>query len=153
MKRLISSDGGAAIVELALVAPFLILLTIGIIDIGRFAHESITIGNAARAGAEFGAYSSVNSTNAPAIASAAQADATDVSLLPTDVSSTMYCSCGATPGTTVTTCNPTPTCASSDHLDSFVSVTVTKSFSSLINYPGIASTLTLTKTATQEISP
>ena len=153
MKRLLASDDGAAIVELALVAPFLILLTIGIIDIGRFARESITIGNAARAGAEFGAYSSANSTNVTAIASAAQADASDVSLLPTDVSSATYCSCGATPGTTVTACNPTPTCASSDHLDSFVSVTVSKSFSSLIKYPGIASMLALSKTATQEISP
>lgn len=153
MKRFLAGDDGAAIVELALVAPFLILLTIGIIDIGRFARESITIGNAARAGAQYGAYTSTNSTDTVGIASAAQSDATDIALAATDVSSSTYCSCGGTPGVTVTDCNPTPTCANSDHIDLFVRVTVSKSFTSLITYPGIPTTHTLTKTATQEISP
>lgn len=153
MSRVFASDDGAAIVELALVAPLLILLMIGIIDIGRFARETITIGNAARAGAQFGAYSTSNSTDTASIASTAQSDAIDVALLPTDVSSSTYCSCGASPGTHVTACNPTPPCASGDHLDSFVIVTVTKSFTSLISYPGIPTTFALSKTASQEISP
>ena len=153
MKRLFVSDDGVAIVELALIAPFLILLTIGIIDIGRFARDSIEISNAARAGAEFGAYSAANSTNVMGIQSAATSDATDVALLSTDVSSSTYCSCGATPGTPVVACNPTPVCAASDHRDMFVTVTVTKSFKPLIGYPGITSTLPVKRTATQEISP
>ena len=153
MKSLFASDDGVAIVELALIAPFLILLTIGIIDIGLFARDSIEIANAARAGAEFGAYSTANSTNAMGIQLAATSDATDVALVSTDVSSSTYCSCGANPSSHVAACNPVPTCATSDHLDSFVTVTVAKSFTPLINYPGIFSTLPLSRTATQEISP
>ncbi len=153
MKGFVADDAGVAILELALTAPFLILMTIGIIDIGRFARDGIEVGNAARAGASFGAYNATNSTNTNGIASAATSDASDVSLLATEVASSTYCSCGGTSGTQVTNCSPVPACAGSDHLDSFVSVTVVKSFSPSIAYPGLPPTLTISRTATQEISP
>jgi len=43
-----------AAAELALVLPLLVILIGGCIDFGRFSHVSITVTNAARAGAEFG---------------------------------------------------------------------------------------------------
>ncbi len=153
MKRFAGNDTGVAILELALTAPFLILMTIGIIDIGRFARDGIEVGNAARAGASFGAYDVANSTSTNGIASAATSDASDVSLLATEVASSTYCSCGQTPGTHVASCSPVPTCASGDHLDAFVSVTVVKAFSPSMAYPGLPATITVSRTATQEISP
>ena len=43
-----------AAAEMAIVLPLLGLLIVGCIDFGRFAHVSITVTNAARAGAEVG---------------------------------------------------------------------------------------------------
>jgi len=43
-----------AAAELALVLPLLVILIGGCVDFGRFSHVSITVTNAARAGAEFG---------------------------------------------------------------------------------------------------
>jgi Flp pilus assembly protein TadG len=45
---------GVAAAELALALPVLVLLVGGCIDFGRFSHVSLTVTNAARAGAEFG---------------------------------------------------------------------------------------------------
>jgi hypothetical protein len=45
---------GAAAVELALVLPLLILLVLGCVDLGRFASTYIAVTNAARAGAGYG---------------------------------------------------------------------------------------------------
>ena len=46
---------GVAMVELAVVLPLLLLLLLGAIDFGRFAHSYITVTNASRSGAAFGA--------------------------------------------------------------------------------------------------
>jgi Flp pilus assembly protein TadG len=48
-----SCPRGAAALELALVAPMLVLLMLGCIDFGRFPSTSIAVRNAARVGADF----------------------------------------------------------------------------------------------------
>ncbi len=144
-------DRGVAILELALVAPLLILLAIGIIEIGLYTRVSIEVGNAARAGVQYGAQGTTTSIDSPGIASAAALDANEVSTL--GVTSTTFCTCGATPGTHVALCTPTPACATGDHLAHFVSVTTSKKFTPLIAIAGIPSTMTITRTASQEISP
>lgn len=153
MRRFLNHEAGVAIVELALIAPFLILLTIGIIDIGVYARNGIEVGNAARAGAAYGAYNTTNANNTTGMVNAAIADAAEIKLVSTDVSAKWYCTCDATPATTVTSCSPVPPCASTDHLDSYATVTVSKQFGTLIAFPGLPSTQTLVRTATQRISP
>src|ERR1700722_2857907 len=65
---------GQSLVELALVLPILLLLMIGIIEVGRFAYYSILVSNAARAGAQYGAQGLVNAADAAGIQTAAAND-------------------------------------------------------------------------------
>ena len=44
---------GQELVEFAIILPFLLIVLIGVIDLGRVFHASITIANASRAGARF----------------------------------------------------------------------------------------------------
>ena len=52
---------GMAMVEFALIAPLLLLLVAGAVDYSMLMRSAIAVGDAARAGAEFG---SLNTTNA-----------------------------------------------------------------------------------------
>ena len=48
-----SIQSGQELVEFAVVLPFLLIVLIGVIDLGRVFHASITIANASRAGARY----------------------------------------------------------------------------------------------------
>jgi Flp pilus assembly pilin Flp len=62
---------GAAVIEFALVAPVLLLLLVGILDLGRAVNAYVTVSNAAREGTH---YAALHPTAAPAaIASAVRA--------------------------------------------------------------------------------
>lgn len=54
---------GAAALELALILPVLLLLTLGAVDYGRFSHSWIAVANAARAGAGFASVQPVSPTS------------------------------------------------------------------------------------------
>ena len=55
-----TEEGGAALVELALVVPLLLLLTFGIIDLGRALYVHVTIEEAAQEGALYGSFAPAN---------------------------------------------------------------------------------------------
>ncbi len=67
-------EHGQSLVELAFVVPLLLLLLVGIIEIGRFAFYSILVSNAARAGAQYGAQSLASASDTVGIAAAANRD-------------------------------------------------------------------------------
>jgi Flp pilus assembly protein TadG len=52
----VRDERGAAALELALLLPVLMLILIGTVDFGRFAHAAITITNAAQTGAAYCVY-------------------------------------------------------------------------------------------------
>ena len=63
---------GQELVELAILVPVLLLISFGVLDMGRLFHASITITNAAREGARYGTFDPTdvtgifNATNAEA---------------------------------------------------------------------------------------
>jgi Flp pilus assembly protein TadG len=66
-------QSGQSLFEVALMLPLLLLLALGVIELGRFAYIGILVGNAAHAGAFYGAH--VNSAlNAAGIQQAAAND-------------------------------------------------------------------------------
>src|SRR5262249_13091217 len=73
------TQSGQALVEFAIVLPVLLILALGIIEIGRYAYISILVGNAARAGAAYGSQSRTLSGDTTGIAAAANADFAGVS--------------------------------------------------------------------------
>jgi TadE-like protein len=66
-----SSERGQSLVEVALLTPLLLALLIGGIELGRYAYIAILVGNAARAGAAYGAQGLIPSSDPAGILAAA----------------------------------------------------------------------------------
>jgi Flp pilus assembly protein TadG len=78
MKFRFNDDSGAALIELALVTPLFLLITFGAFEMGRAAHYTIEVENAARAGASYGGENMGNATSASTVIQAAKNDAPDL---------------------------------------------------------------------------
>lgn len=142
LKALFSSVAGGAAVELAVVLPVLLLLAVGVSDLGRVFFTGITVANAARAGAQYGAQSTATSADTVSINLAATNDAADAGAV--TVSSRSFCRCDAGEIGDCTTGD----CPGYGIYRLYVEVTVTKAVNLLFQYPGLPSTVTLSRTAT-----
>jgi Flp pilus assembly protein TadG len=108
----------------------LALLLVGATDFARTFYYYLTVANCARNGALYGCLSTANSTNKTAIQTAALTDAAGLSPQPS-ISST-----------TGTDANKNP----------YVSVTASYSFSTLVSYPQLPSTMTLSRTVQMRVA-
>src|ERR1700730_7876620 len=68
------SESGQSLVELALIALMLLVLVLVLAELERYAYISILVGNAARAGAAYGAQSLAQSVDNAGITNAADND-------------------------------------------------------------------------------
>jgi Flp pilus assembly protein TadG len=135
-------ERGQSLVELAFVLPVLLLLLVGIIEIGRFAYYSILVANAARAGAQYGAQSLAAAADTTGISNAGTNDAPGITAPNTlTVTSTQSCGCATT---SLGTCG-TPTACAAGRWLVYVQVTATGSFNSLFSYPGLPKTFAVTR--------
>lgn len=143
LRQLRHSEHGGAMVELAVVLPVLILISIGVMDYGRVYFTSIAVANAARAGAEYGAqnlgtYSDKHSD----MQAFAQADGSEVGAI--TVTSARVCRCGST----VVTCSTTSECGGGyGPAMLFIEVTASKTVPLLLNYPGLPSSVSISRKA------
>jgi len=151
LKSLVSSEDGQSLLELAVMAPLLLLLMAGTIVLGAFMYDGIEVGNAARAGVQYGAQTAFTAGDTAGMTAAAQTDAKQITAL--TVSSSTYCACDSSKSTIITcpTTNASP-CSSTDHLDYFVQVIASGTFTPLIRFPKLPSSLTISKTAVQQYS-
>lgn len=119
------SRRGAALVELALLSPFLLFLFVIVVDFGRIFYYSQTVQNAARAGALYMS-DDVSKASSPYanVTAAAIADATNLSPAPTVTSSTGNDANG----------------------DPYVRVTVVWTFNMIMHIPRVPPTFVLTRT-------
>jgi Flp pilus assembly protein TadG len=164
------SHSGQALAELALMIPFLLLLAIGVIEMGRYTYIGILIGNAAKAGAAYGAQSDGTSTDSAGIVTAAKNDflqnGQDVTKL--NVTSSISCGCdsagtlavdyttkaGCSDATnaalkaTIAACVP-PTGAG--HWVAMVTVTASGTYTSIFGFSGIPGSITVSKTVVMRI--
>jgi Flp pilus assembly protein TadG len=116
---------------LAVLLPLLLFLFAIGVDYARVFNPYLTITNCARSGALYGSQSTAKSTDTAGITAAALADAGDLSPSPTVTS------------TTVTDIDGNPC----------VEVTVTWTFQSLTNLPGIPSSLNITRKVHMRVQP
>jgi Flp pilus assembly protein TadG len=164
--KTLRSSSGQSLLEVALLTPMLLALLLGAIEMGRYAYISILVGNAARAGAAYGAQNLVLSIDASGIKTAAyndfQNNGQDTSTLM--VNSTTSCGCdtgGSLPALT-NSCNSQlnpsidgtiASCSSGGgHWVVMISVTAFGTFNPLFNYPGIPTSLTVSNTATLRVA-
>lgn len=139
VRRFRRSQSGGAALELAFVAPLLLLLLIGVADFGRAFYTSVTVSNAARAGAEYGAQGPQTSGDTVGMKNFAQGDGQEAGTM--TIGARRYCECGGA-------AHACTACADGSAPDVFVEVTATKSFSMLLRYPGLPSSLTISRQAT-----
>jgi Flp pilus assembly protein TadG len=135
------SARGSATVELAVVAPLLVLMAIGVADFGRVCYTAIVLSHAARAGAQYGAQTNGTTGDADGIQDAAEREAVNIG--PIEVASQRICEC---PNSGVVACTTT-ICAGYGVPQVFVEVTTTTTFETLAPYPGIPTTVPLSRTA------
>jgi Flp pilus assembly protein TadG len=147
-------ERGLALVELALVTPLLMLLLVGLIEIGRFAYLSILVGNAAQAGAQYGAGNLTTALDVSGMENAALNDGQNVPGL-TVASPAPSAVCHCYNGTTTTTiaCSQTSCPLAGYHRNVYVQVTAHGSFTPLFNYPGLPSALSVSRTVTMRVTP
>jgi Flp pilus assembly protein TadG len=153
---------GQALVELAFVLPMLLVLVLGVIEVGRYAYIAILVGNAARAATAYGAQSLPQSADTNGITAAAVADfqsnGQDPTLLKVPAAN-QATSCGCDNGGTVTSFNCDPkvyaaagTCPAGGHWVVTLSVTANGTFGSLFNYPGIPSSITVSRASSMRVA-
>jgi Flp pilus assembly protein TadG len=146
------SQSGQSLVEVALLLPFLVLMLLGVIELGRYAYIGILVGNAARAGAAYGTQSLPQSVDTTNISLAAQNDFQNNGQTGLSVTSSVSCGCDSSGTVTSSACSGTGagTCGTG-HWVVIVSVTASGTFTSLFNYPGIASSISLSRTSSMRV--
>ena len=142
LRLLQRSEQGGAMVELAVVLPVLILIAIGVMDYGRVYFTSIAVANAARAGAEWGAYGMTGSyTNDAKMQAFGQLDGNEVGTI--SFTSSHFCECG----TTAVACSTSECGSGYGPAQVYVKVKATKTVALLIRYPGLPASVTIADSA------
>lgn len=137
-------ERGGALVEVAIFSPLLMLLALGTVDYGRVVYQDIALERAALAGAQWGAQSSSASENLAGIKAAVVRDLGDgLSANGVATEAERYCAC---PDDSVIDCS-SGSCSGNARPSVYVRVQVAKTFSTLIDYPGLPGELTLIRDA------
>jgi Flp pilus assembly protein TadG len=158
LERFARDRNGVAAIELAIIAPVLILSGLCVADLGRFALDKTWVAYAASAGAEYAVAHANDANYSPtypmasafsaAIATAATSatPASNISVSPTPSS---YYGCATSTGVTASTSGATcpPGTSTGGGAGEYVSVTATMPFSALFGAAGIAYPSTITSTA------
>jgi len=138
-------QSGQSLVEIALVLPVLLLLLVGIIEIGRFSYYSILVANAARAGAQYGAQDVTTAFDTNGIKTAARKDG-QVAGINLRVNPIVQ-QCGCSPAA-LGACPAAGGCANPVM---YVEVTASETVPSLFTYPGIPRNIALTSTVKMQV--
>lgn len=140
--RLFRLEEGGALLELAVALPMVILLAVGVGDYARIHYTGITVANAARAGAVYGADPA---TTTDQIEAATRTDASPMTL--DSVTVGRYCVCpGTGAGTGVVACTTASCPAAYGVPQAFDTVRVRKDFSPIIRYLGLPSRIAVIRT-------
>ena len=152
----LANQSGQSLLEIALLLPFLLLLTIGIIEVGRYAYISVLVGNAARAGAAYGAQGLAQSVDTAGITAAATNDFqsngySGLQLTPAPSDTCQCDSLGTLTSPVSCTGSSAGTCASG-HWIVTLNVTASGTFNSMFQYPGIPRSITLSSSAKMRVT-
>jgi Flp pilus assembly protein TadG len=140
---------GQAMVELAIALPILLLLTLGVIEVGRAAYFSIEVSEAARTGAQYGTQSLADAANTPNITQAALNSVPDISsgsMTVTSVNQSCVC-----PGTAAVTGSPCAGALGCSYPMVYLTVTTTYTLDTLFHYPGLPASFSLNGSATMPV--
>ncbi len=157
-RRRYASDTGSALVEVAVVLPVLVALLVGTADFARVFYTAITLTNAARAGAQYGAQNLGAGGSVPNMQAAAIGS---VNITGMAANASRKCECAnvnaafSSTSPTANNCEDPPS-TSCPVAGTFrvitITVTATKTFTTISPYPGIPRTLPLTRVAIMRVT-
>jgi Flp pilus assembly protein TadG len=143
-RRRRSWNRGQSAAELAAITPVLVLLLIAASDFGRMYYVSVAVNNAARAGAQYGSQSVATAADSSGMVSEAKTDGSNISGLTANAS---QCTCAS--GSSVAAC-PASYCTHNAQA-TYVEVDTQAVFNTVMKYPGVASSVTLTGKAIMQV--
>ena len=135
MSRL-RSEEGIALLEFCLITPLIVLLFLGIVDLGLVSVQSMTVNRAAEAGALYGTLADNNTDTAGMQAAATRAAN---GLAGFRVTATTWCTC--TSAGPATSCSAS--CPNSASPIQYVQVQTAAPASLIVKYPGLPAALQL----------
>ena len=133
------AERGQSLLEFSLLLPFMLLLGVGVVEVGRVIYYTMAVTNAAAAGVSYGAQSWIQSLDTAGMQSAAASESRYAGM--TAVAS-FGCSCDDGSGASCTyPVPPTSSCAaiscSSGQIVQCVQVTTHATFTPIFHYPGL----------------
>lgn len=134
--------------ELVIISPLLLLLLLGLMQAGAAGNFAIAVGNAARAGVQYGAQ---NHTTAADIAGMQTAATDDAGVAGVTAVASYFCQCA---DLTASTCGQSGAC-STNHQNLYVQVVVTGTMPSLVDYAALPAglrTVSITRTSTMRVT-
>jgi Flp pilus assembly protein TadG len=143
LKTMLTASDGVAAVEFAICTPVLLLLLMGMCDLGMGISHKLQVWEAAQAGAQYALANDFNSASIQnAVTGATSWTALSATPAPTQ-------SCGCPTGTAVAAASPavppcTGTCPNGAQSGSYVTVSVTAVYNPLLTYLSLGSSITLT---------
>jgi Flp pilus assembly protein TadG len=132
---------GIAVIEFAIVTPLMLFLVAAVVDYTLLMRAAIAVGDAARAGAQYGSLSTTNASNISGIQTAALNAAPDIPGITATAAKVCQCSNGTTVNCSGGTCPSGP-------VRTYVQVTVKTTVNPLFSYPQLGYTGAVVATAT-----
>ena len=139
--RRLGDDSGQSLVEMALSFTILITFLVGAADLARVTRASISVANAAKAGAQYAAQTGFTAQDTSGIQAAAAAESPNLTLTTTSTYSCV-CSNGNSSTCKNTDCN-------NSHIVETVTVNTSTTVTPAIRLPGMQSTWTIKGQAIQ----
>jgi Flp pilus assembly protein TadG len=139
--KVLTEEQGFAAVEFAMVAPLLILMLIGMIDLGVGLYRRMQVETASHAGAQYAAFGAFDAT----MVATAVTTATSYSKIAASPAPYTFCGCPSSAGVVTATCGGT--CPEGSTPGTYAKVSAQASYTTLIPYPIIASSFNFSSQA------
>jgi len=149
IRRLASGKGdgcrGTAAIEFAIVGPMLVVMMVCTMDLGAGMFRKMQVQNAAQAGAMYAALHGF----APSSISSAVTNATGLSDISSSPEPSQFCGCASNSGVASIAC--TSTCSGGSIPGTYVTVSAQSTYSTILPYPLVPDSFTLTAQSTVRI--
>ena len=143
LRSILRQQQAQALIELALVAPVLLILLIGSAELARIAYGAIEVSNAAAAAVAYGAQNNMTISDTTGMQHAAASDASNIALDTSTVSISCVCSDGSASTCALTDC-------STSHMEKTLTVQTQATITTLLNVSGLPKTFTVHGQAVQK---
>ena len=144
--NLLRSEEGSSLLEFSLILPLVLLLFLGVVDLGFAVAEAMSVEDAARAGAEYGSltFASGNSSaNIANIEAAAQNAAGSLVTLNWSTAPSYWWSCNGSPVASTSACGSAGYPVEYVQVQTSATVNTILGVTTVLNYVGLPTSLTL----------